>query len=466
MAGIGTENMVILNTMVFGSLEFLFWYLPVFLLIYHLIPDKWKNAVLFGGSLILYGLGEPVYLFLLFGMSVVNYLFGLSLETGEETEQCTRRKVLLAATLVCNAGLLVYFKTAAAFDSVMLMPLGISFYLFKSISYLVDVYRGRITAERSLIRFGAYLSLFFQTVSGPIMRYEQMPSHMGERQERLHSLEEGLKWLICGLAAKVLIADRLAILWNDIQTIGFESISTPLAWFGMYGYSLQLYFDFAGYSMMAAGIGMMFGFPFIRNFEYPYAASCVSAFYRRWHMTLGSWFRDYVYIPLGGSRGGMGKTVCSVLAVWLLTGFWHGAGFHFWLWGIILGIIVLSEKIWLGKILQKNRIFAHLYVLLMIPMTWMVFAIDSLDQIGIYFARLFPFFGVSEAVNTGDFLKELTVLWPVLTAGVLFCIPAVGNAFLKRKNTVWVNLLLFGLFWLCVYTVSNAVNNPFMYAAF
>lgn len=472
MAGIGLENLGSLHTLVFSSLEFLVRYLPLFLLLFFLTPEKYRNFVLFAYSIILYGLGEPKYVLVLLGMCGVNFLFGRAVcpeHTSDymaEHKRDGKQKLWLMVGIACNAGLLLYFKISNAFDANMFLPVGISFYTFKSISYLVDVYREDAEAETSFVRFGAYLCCFPQIVSGPIMRYQDAMEGLCFARLSFRRLEHGLKMLVAGLAMKVLLADRLGILWNDIQTVGFESISTPLAWLGAFAYSMQLYFDFAGYSLMAVGIGVMIGFARIKNFDQPYSARSVSEFYRRWHMTLGSWFRDYLYIPLGGNRKGAVRTAVNLLLVWAVTGFWHGGGLHFVVWGLVLGILIVIEKFWLGKYLEKSRVLSHLYVLLVIPLTWVIFAVPSMKEVGHYFARLFPFFGVGEAVNPGDFLKELKVFWPVLTASAVFCIPAVYKWFERRRRSWLVTVLLFVLFWMCIYQISNAVNNPFMYANF
>ncbi len=503
MAGIGTETLDSLNTLVFSSLEFLFRYLPLFLLILFLIPKKMRCLWLLAYSLLLYWAGEPGYVFLLLGMAVVNFLFGLSLEVRksasleapEETakgqpfweqrtevrpvgewqelflrdpeEDSPRRKILFILAVSCNLLLLAWFKLNNAFDKSFLLPVGLSFYIFKNLSYLSDVYRGTIPAEHSPVRFGAYLCMFPQIVSGPIMRYsDALKGFCFEHRFSLYRLESGVKRIAAGLAAKVLIADRLGILWNDLQTIGFESISTPLAWLGAAGYSLQLYFDFWGYSMIAVGIGEMIGLPVIRNFHHPYAARSVSEFYRRWHMTLGNFFRDYVYIPLGGNRKGMVRTVCNLLFVWLLTGLWHGNSVNFLLWGLLLGLLVAAERLALRPFLENHRLLSHLYVLVVLPLTWMVFAIPSLSEMGIYFLRLFPLAGRPAAVNPGDFLKELKIFAPTLLAAAVFCVPAVGRWCERHKNNTAVIIALFFLFWLSVYQMANAVNNPFMYANF
>lgn len=475
MAGIGTGNLDTFNTLVFDSLEFLFRYLPLFLLLFFIVPQKGRPLLLFFGSLLFYAMGEPRYFFVLLGMSAVNYLFGKSLgmgagetrQEGSGEEKPGRRKGLLCIAVSCNLLLLFYFKISNALDRSFLLPLGISFYTFKSISYLADVYRRTTEAETSFIRFGAYLCMFPQIVSGPIMRYQTAREGLHCGKISLQQVEDGLKWLVFGLAAKVLLADRLGILWNDLQTIGFESISTPLAWLGAAAYSLRLYFDFAGYSMMAAGMGRMIGFPFLRNFDYPYASRSVSEFYRRWHMTLGNWFRDYVYIPLGGSRAGKRRTVCNLFLVWALTGLWHGNGLNFLLWGLLLGALVVTEKLWLGRFLEQHTLLSHLYVLFVIPLTWIVFAVPSLAEIGVYFGRLFPFLGVApSSVNPGDFMEELSVFAPTLAAAVLCAVPAVGRRIEDRRSSAPVVVLLAVLFWISVYHLTNAAHNPFMYANF
>jgi alginate O-acetyltransferase complex protein AlgI len=287
------------------------------------------------------------------------------------------------------------------------------------------------------------------------------------RQYRLERIEDGFKYFILGFGMKILLADRLAIFWNDMQTIGFASISTPLAWLGMFSYSLRLYFDFWGYSLMAAGVGMMVGFEFIQNFGHPYAARSVSDFYRRWHTTLGSWFRDYIYIPLGGSRAGKGRTVLNLLAVWLLTGIWHGSGWNFCIWGGILGVLIVSEKLWTGRILKRVPLIGNLYVILLIPLTWVVFAISDLKQLGLYFSRLFPFFGqTAYYVNQNDFSVYLQTYGALLVTGLLLCVPQVFEYYEKHKKNTGVILILLTAFWFSVYFVVSQEGNPFMYLRF
>ena len=450
--------------MLFSSFEFLFRFLPVFLVIYYLTPKKFRNVTLLGGSIVFYTIGEAGYITILLACVLVNYTLTRLMYRKNTDGRGIRQKRLLLLALGYDLGVLFFFKYSGLASG---LPLGISFYTFQIMAYVIDVYRGRIPAEQSLLRLGTYLTMFPQLISGPITNYADVRVALGrERTIKARQLEEGMKLLIIGLAAKVVIADRIGTLWNSIRMIGFDSISTKLAWMGAFAYSLQLYFDFAGYSMMARGIGKMLGFELPVNFRYPYISKSVTEFWRRWHITLGRWFREYVYIPLGGNRKGTLRTVFNLLLVWAVTGFWHGGGLHFILWGMILGLLVVIEKLWIGKWLKKSKILSHVYVLFVIPLTWMVFAIPTLPEIGVYFARLFPFFGVGSAVNPGDFAKELTLFIPELVGGILLCIPQVYRWCEKHRKNVIVVAALFVVFWYSVYRMANAANNPFMYANF
>lgn len=400
VAGFDLGNIVSQNSLIFSSLEFLFRFLPVFLVVFYLTPVKYRKIVLFIGSILMYACGEPRFVFLLLACTALNFLIGKNMKVDIDSpfihskwRDKKRRKWLLLA-LITDVGVLAFFKIGNVVDSNILLPLGISFYTFKMISYQMDVFRGKVEADNSFWSFGSYVCMFPQLTSGPIMRYDDASEgleHLGCTPEQF---EEGLRLLVIGLGAKVLLADRLGILWNDIQTIGFESISTPLAWLGAFTYSLQLYFDFEGYSLMAVGIGMMIGMPYIKNFDQPYMATSVSDFWRRWHMTLGSWFRDYVYIPMGGNRKGIPRLLLNLCVVWLLTGLWHGSGVNFLIWGITVGLFVIVEKLFYGKWLSRHKLVSHIYVWIVIPLTWVIFAVTSLPDLGIYFGRLFPFFGI------------------------------------------------------------------------
>lgn len=455
----------------FSSLEFLFRFLPVFLILYFAVPVRYRDTVFLVGSLFFYGVGEPAFVLVLIVLTMINYAMGRRIwKLGEgftihEWQKNKRKRYMIQAVALDVAALAV-FKGLAVFVDNALLPMGISFYIFKMISYQADLVRGEIWSKPDFRKTALYFTMFPQVVQGPIMRYNEGEFDR-EKTSSLEQFEEGLKYFAVGLGMKVLLADRLAILWNDLQMIGFQSISTPLAWLGAAGYSLRLYFDFWGYSLMASGIMVMLGYEFIENFHHPYAARSVGDFYRRWHMTLGSWFRDYVYIPLGGSRCRKRRLILNLAIVWLLTGIWHGNGFNYVIWGVALGALIIFEKLWYGKFLKKIPILGNLYVLVVIPLTWVVFAITDLKQLGIYFGRLFPFFGgAGQAVNRMDIVRYGQNYSVYLIAGILLCVPGVFQLFEKHKKNPVVVVLLGIVFWASVYFLSSSAGNPFMYLNF
>lgn len=455
----------------FASLEFLFRFLPIFFIIYYLVPAKYKDIALLIGSLVFYGLGEPLFLPVLLVATVLNYAWGMQiwkLQSGNKIHKWQhkeRRKHMIRA-VIFDVLLLAVFKVLGTFVDNALLPLGISFYVFKMVSFQVDMVKGKTRQKPGFKDTALYFCMFPQVVSGPIMRYYEGDFDL-ERICRLDDFEDGLKYFVAGLGMKVLLADRLAILWNDLLMIGFHSISTPLAWMGAVGYSLQLYFDFWGYSLMASGLLVMLGYTFVENFDHPYAAKSISEFYRRWHMTLGSWFRDYVYIPMGGSRCSKGKIFRNLAFVWLLTGIWHGNGLNFILWGLVLGCFVLLEKFFYGKYLQKIPIIGHLYVLVIIPLTWVIFAVPDLGQLPIYFGRMFPFVGGEGiAVNQEDFIRYAHDYGVFFIVGILLCIPGVYRLIEKHRRNILVVLGLVVIFWMSVYMLSQNAGNPFMYLKF
>jgi len=489
------------NVVTFSSLEFIFRFLPFFLIAFYLAPSRYKKTVLFLAGLLFYALGAPVFLPLFLVLTGINCLFGRRLcrtfsaaSWDEESREFLRKRKKWLFYIICfDAGVLILFKLLAT-ASVQLpegtflsglagagFPLGMSFYTFKMISYQADCYRGKIKLH-GFLDAAVYFCLFPQLVSGPIMRFETAEKlffRLGRKEsdrktvlrQNLKRLENGLYYFILGLGAKVLLADRLGILWHEIETIGFESISTPLAWMGAFAYSLQLYFDFAGYSLMAAGISVMIGLPFVRNFYHPYAAGSVREFFRRWHMTLGSWFRDYVYIPLGGNRKGMKRCILNLGVVWVLTGLWHGGSLNFLIWGLVLFGLIILEKLFFGAFLQKHRMIGRCYIVLLMPVTWMIFAITDSRQLGVYLGRMFPFMaGISGkaagTVHTGDFLKYARMYALFFLAAVLFCIPGVCDWLEKRKKKPLMLLAVTVVFWASIYMVTNAVLNPFLYFSF
>jgi len=441
----------------FAGLEFIFGFLPIFLVIYYITPKKYRDTILLVGSLLFIAVGDPAFLLLFILLTGINYFLA--------GKVAGNKRGMLAAVLL-DVAVLAVFKGLNFYTENILLPMGISFYLFKMISWQVDVYSGRIKEKKNFQTVMLYFSLFPQVISGPIMRYEE-GNFTKRRRYTLWQFEEGLEYFVMGLGMKVLLADRLSILWRDLQMIGFESISTPLAWFGMIGYSLQLYFDFWGYSLMASGIMVMLGFDFIENFHHPYAARSISEFYRKWHMTLGRFFKDYVYIPMGGSRCSKGKVVFNLALVWLLTGIWHGNGLNFVIWGIVLGTLIIAEKLLYGEALSKIPVLGNLYVLFFIPISWVIFAITDLRQLMVYFGRLFPFLGMEGiAVNTQDIVKYSQTYGLLFAVGILLCIPAVFELIKKHRRNPIIALLLAAVFWYSVHFLISNQSNPFMYFSF
>lgn len=468
--------------MVFSSLTFLFYFLPAFLLIYFLAPGAWKNAVIFMASLIFYYYGvkdRPFYVLLMLISVGVNYLAARYMEKSAGDRG---RKGWLLLGLVWNLGSLFVFKyldfLTANVNSVLealgseaglpyarlILPIGISFYTFQISSYLIDVYRRKIQAEQSVLTLGTYLCMFPQLIAGPIVTYSQVREQLKKRIHSMDNLEEGLREFTIGLSLKVLIANRVGNLWTQVNTIGFESISTPLAWLGIAAYSFQIYFDFYGYSLMAKGLGRIMGFHFPDNFRDPYLACSMTEFWRRWHMTLGSWFREYVYIPLGGNRK---YQIRNLFLVWMLTGLWHGAGWNFLLWGLFLFLLIVLEKKGLKRLLEGIPLLGHVYMCLTIPISWLLFAVTDLGQIRLYLCRLFPFLGqTGEAVFRGDFIKYGKAYVWALAAALLFCSGIPRKLYGTGKYRGLSACLLLLLFWACVYCMYLGMDDPFLYYQF
>ena len=453
----------------FSDLNFIFRFLPVFLIAYYVTPTKFRTWTLLFGSLLFYAVGDIRMFPALLAAVVVNYLFSRA-QFGEKSRS------LLLFIIAIDAGMLLEFKILGQLVDSALLPVGISFYIFKMISFQMDVYSGKIKEDASFLNVAAYFCMFPQIVSGPIMRYEKFLDNpmLEQKSEKItlseiaEKIEDGLRFFVAGLAMKVLLADHLAMLWKDIGTIGYESISTPLAWLGAVTYSLELYYDFWGYSLMAAGIGAMLGFPFITNFDQPYGSGSVSEFYRRWHATLGSWFRDYIYFPLGGSRKGDVRTFFNLFLVWLITGVWHGITPNFIIWGLSLFLIIVLERFIVFKRLPEKfgKIIGKFNVLVLIPLTWVVFAISDLDMLIIYFTRLFPFFGQGISVNENDFTKNIGVYWMILLPSLILLIPKLYEAWVNSRRKVVFTVIWILVFWGCIYSLSGAAGNPFMYFKF
>ena len=406
----------------------------------------------------------------------VNYFVGMHLGKNQKKGSYNRQKqtrlqygkdkkreILLAAAIAGNVGLLFFFKWNA--DQIGL-PLGISFYTFQILSYLIDVYQGTIQPERSFLKLATYITMFPKLISGPITGYDEVERELSYRSFTPKKLQSGLQLFTLGLAAKVLLADRVGILWHEVQVTGFESISTPLAWLAAYAYSMEIYYDFLGYSIMAVGLGRMLGFRLPVNFRNPYMARSVRDFYRRWHITLGKWFCRYVYIPLGGSREGELCTIRNLLVVWVLTAFWHGTEANFLLWGLLLWVCIVMERL-----LEKTRIpgqltiLPHLYIWCIIPISWMCFAITDIGQLQVYLGRMFHVIEGTGA-RSRDWLDALKSYGGLLAVGALACTPLVEKVYRRIKDSLVGKILLAVLFWVCVQRLLIEGNNPFLYFSY
>lgn len=465
--------------MSFTTIEFMFRFLPIFLIVYYVVPTRYKNMILLIGSFVFYAWGQHFYLLLLMLSIVVNYTFGRLI--GERRAQ---KKPLLVLGLIYNFGLLVFFKYTNFFiENInalltathiqiptisVVMPLGISFYTFQVVSYLVDVYRGEQRPVKNIINLGVYIAMFPQVTSGPIGLYSELEPTLLRRHCSVLNLESGLKTFILGMGAKMLLANPMGTLWAGMSRYGYETLSCPYAWLGAFGYSFQLYFDFAGYSLMAMGLGQMLGLYVPRNFDHPYISGSMAEFWRRWHMTLGRWFKKYLYFPLGGSRCSFAKTIRNTFVVWAFTGLWHGASWNFVLWGLIFFVLLTIERLGLGKLLAKTKVLKHIYVIFLIPLTWVVFALPNMQDIGTYFSRLFPFFADNTAsfVNTKDVIRALHDYWYLLIACVVFCLPFPSRWYEKHKNSKLVILGLVLIYLMSVYKMQTQTSNPFLYYQF
>ena len=465
--------------MSFTTIEFMFRFLPIFLIVYYVVPTRYKNMILLIGSFVFYAWGQHFYLLLLMLSIVVNYTFGRLI--GERRAQ---KKPLLVLGLIYNFGLLVFFKYTNFFiENInalltathiqiptisVIMPLGISFYTFQVVSYLVDVYRGEQRPVKNIINLGVYIAMLPQVTSGPIGLYSELEPTLLRRHCSVLNLESGLKTFILGMGAKMLLANPMGTLWAGMSRYGYETLSCPYAWLGAFGYSFQLYFDFAGYSLMAMGLGQMLGLYVPRNFDHPYISGSMAEFWRRWHMTLGRWFKKYLYFPLGGSRCSFAKTIRNTFVVWAFTGLWHGASWNFVLWGLIFFVLLTIERLGLGKLLAKTKVLKHIYVIFLIPLTWVVFALPNMQDIATYFSRLFPFFADNTAgfVNTKDVIRALHDYWYLLIACVVFCLPFPSRWYEKHKNSKLVILGLVLIYLMSVYKMQTQTSNPFLYYQF
>ena len=443
--------------MVFSSIEFIYFFLPLFLLIYYILPATLKNMALFLGSIVFYVIGSvksPKHVVLFVFTLIINYCFGRLIDRYES-------KAWFVLGISFNLVQLGLFKYV-----LHVLPIGISFYTFQAISYLCDVRRRKCVAEKSFINFGTYLSMFPQLIAGPIVKYPDIRAQIQDRQYRLSNFVQGLQVFVLGLGSKVLLANRVGVLWSQLSVIGYESISTPLAWLGILAYTIQIYFDFWGYSLMAIGLGKMLGFDLPVNFDYPYLSTSMTEFWRRWHITLGSWFNEYVYISVGGNRGSKAKVYRNLFIVWLLTGIWHGAGLNFVLWGLILFALIVLEKAGLKKLLDKWRLLGHAYMVVFIPLTWAVFANSDWQQMILFFKRLFDMGGTAGSLFAEDYMKYGKEYGLYMLVCLVFITRLPSKIWSKIKDTYVGQIVLIGIFVAVVYCLYIGLDNPFLYYQF
>jgi len=468
--------------MVFSSLEFLFLYFPIVLILYFVTPLRWRNLTLFAVSLLFYGWGEPVYMFLMLATILLDYIFGLLVGKNRETNR-PRAKLWLILAVAVNLGILGFFKYFNFFmetlesllgismpSTELTLPIGISFYTFQALSYVIDVYRLDAESQRSFTAFGTYVTLFPQLIAGPIVRYKDVDDQLRERTHSVSLFASGIRTFTAGMAKKILLANAAGEIWTRISSA--EETTAAAAWLGIVMYTFQIYFDFSGYSDMAIGLGKMLGFSFRENFYYPYTAASVTDFWRRWHISLSTWFREYVYIPLGGNRRGLGRQILNLLAVWLLTGLWHGASWNFVLWGLYYFVLLMLEKTVLLKLFERlPRFVGHVYTLIAVVFGWWLFVFDDFSAGLVYLQSMF---GGGKAVgfwNAGaaaEWASSLVLL-------VILCV-ASTPAPRKMFYRLWekhdgamraASALLCALgFVLCLAYLVNSSFNPFLYFRF
>lgn len=470
--------------MVFSSLLFLFRYLPIVLILYFICPKKFRNFLLFVVSLIFYAWGEPIYVTLMLFSTLVDYTHGLLVERFKAKGDIRAAKWTVASSMIINLALLGFFKyydfLASTVNSLfglslpitgVPLPIGISFYTFQTMSYTIDVYRGDAEPQKNIISFGAYVALFPQLIAGPIVAYKTVADQLNERHEDFDKFGYGVKRFIAGLGKKVLLANSAGVIWTTVSGMELSSLPALTAWIGIIAYTFQIYFDFSGYSDMAIGLGSMLGFRFLENFNYPYMSKSITEFWRRWHISLGSWFRDYVYIPLGGNRKGLAIQLRNICIVWLLTGFWHGANWTFVLWGVYFGVLLIIEKMFLLKLLKKaSAAVGHIYTMFFVIISWVIFALDDMKSVTSYIGAMFGA-GGAFLDRTSLYLLGANAILLVILALASTDIPAkLGNSLIARIGdrpaSVVQNVVFCAVMIVSTAYLVDATFNPFLYFRF
>ena len=468
--------------MVFSSVTFLFTFLPVTLLLYYIVPAKLKNILLLLSSLVFYAWGEPVYIVLMILSVLFNYVCGLDI--ARNLGEYRKAKMSLVFAVAVNLAILGFFKYYGfLIENLNLilpfhipyrklaLPVGISFYTFQTLSYIVDVYRGKVSVQKNLISFGLYVSMFPQLIAGPIVRYAEIENQLEGRKHSLEKFGGGAQIFIRGLAKKVLIANTAGAVFTDIMGIQSADMSVMTAWIGCAAYTFQIYFDFSGYSDMAVGLAKMFGFELEKNFAYPYISKSITEFWRRWHISLGTWFREYVYIPMGGNRVSVWKHIRNIFVVWFLTGLWHGASWNFILWGLYYGVLLFMEKYVFSKVLRKlPGVFRHMYCLVLVMAGWVFFFSPGIDSAAEYLGMMFGAghlsFGNSSTLYLISTNWFLWLLASVASTPVLFKIYHRIIGRLKEAGSIVNSVCYLMLFLVCTASVVTETYQPFLYFRF
>ena len=466
--------------MVFSSLTFLFAYLPIVLLLYFIVPIKYRNLVLLVVSLFFYGWGEPIYVLMMVFSIIMNWIFGNHINKYRNDNKEKAKKILILC-VAFNLLLLGFFKYYDFFVSNLnalglsflkplnlSLPIGISFYTFQALSYPIDIYRFDTDVQKSVINFGAYVTMFPQLIAGPIVRYRDIAKQLNERIINTEYFAQGIYRFTVGLCKKVLIANNCGQVFEFVCSLSSAQSSTLTAWLGIIGYTFQIYFDFSGYSDMAIGLGKMLGFDFLENFNYPYISKSITDFWRRWHMSLSYWFRDYVYIPLGGNRNGLAKQLINIMIVWLLTGFWHGAAWNFVLWGVFYGVVLIIEKLFLLKRLDKMpSVLCHIYTMLIVIIAWVLFAHTDLSKALSYLAMMFGLGGTAFANNVTIYLIRNNLVLFIIAA--IACTPIAKtklNIFKNETVNKFLPIVVLIMLIICTAFIVDASYNPFLYFRF
>lgn len=469
--------------MVFSSLLFIFFFLPATLLVYYLCPFKISNLILLVSSMLFYFWGEPKYLVIMIFSTLFNYIAGIIISKCQIQHAENKAKIVLIISIIINLGVLVLFKYSNfLIENInhvfngnisplnIVLPIGISFYTFQTMSYTIDVYKKEIDAQKKFVTFAAFVTMFPQLIAGPIVQYKDINSQLESRKITLDDFSYGIYRFVQGLSKKVLLANNIGLIWEQISSSNFLDLSMGEAWLGAIAFSFQIYFDFSGYSDMAIGLGEMFGFHFKENFNYPYCSCSITEFWRRWHISLGTWFREYVYIPLGGNRKGVYRQLINIFIVWFLTGFWHGANWNFIIWGLYFGILLVLEKLFVLRWLSFfPKLIKHIYTLFFIIISWVIFAISDTGQLVEYLKAMINF----NQITNSSFLYYIESNYVLLTVCIIFSLGIINSSktiFRKQMNNGFLLVIkttsLLVLFIINISFLVGDTYNPFLYFRF